>query len=106
MDMGSENINKQLEEIINEPEDTEEYVDQPLSNQAIQSAWNFMDFIQPLDIPTYSMFRYNGFVVLQWGIKGFKIVGDRAIVDVWTQRRYDLITPEQMLDILNLNTKE
>ena len=103
--MDSEIINKQMYDLINEPEDSEEYADRPLSNQAIQSAWNFMDFIHSLDIPTYSMFRYNGFVVLQWETSAFKIVGDRTIVEWGTQKRYDLTTPEQMLDILNFNTK-
>jgi hypothetical protein len=105
MIMDSEIINKQLRELINEPEDSEEYADRPLGNEAVNAAWNFLEFIQPLDIHSYVMFRYNGFVVLQWDTSAFKIVGDRTIVEWGTQRRYDLTTPEQMLDILNLNTK-
>ena len=105
--MDSENINKQTRELINEPEDTEEYTDQLLSNEAVNAAWNFLAFIQPLDnIHSYRMFRYNGFAVLQWDTSAFKIVGDRTIVEWGTQRRYELTSPEQMLDILNLNTKE
>jgi hypothetical protein len=103
--MNSEFINKQLRDLINEPEDSEEYADRPLSNDAVNAAWNFLEFIQPLDIPAYTMFRYHGFVVLQWDTSTFKIVGDRTIVEWETQRRYELTNPDQMLDILTLNVK-
>jgi hypothetical protein len=98
--MRAEDISSRLEDLINEPEDVEEYCDQKLSDSSVCSARKLLEFIQPLDIPLPSMFRYNGLVVLQWDTKAFKIVGDRTIVEWATQKRYVLTTPCQMQEIL------
>jgi hypothetical protein len=96
-------LEKQMEEIINEPEDIEDSYDQPLSNAAIQSGWRFINFVKESGVDFPVLFRYNSLVVAQWETRAFKITENGDLIEWGTQKVYHLNSSSQLRDILNMN---
>lgn len=96
-------LEKQMEEIINQPEDIEDSYDRPLSNAAIQSGWRFINFVKESGVDFPVLFRYNGFVVAQWKTRAFKIAENGDLIEWGTQKVYPLNLSDQLKEILNMN---